>query len=144
MLTFKIKDMFFDRQVVIRAVDKAKRRTLSRAGAFIRQSARTSIRPRRGTSRPGNPPYSHEGSLRRFILFGYDPQTESVVVGPVGFRRSIAPHVLEFGGMTSAPRWWKRSGKSKRIRIKRRPFMGPALERERDKLPWLWESSVRA
>jgi phage gpG-like protein len=144
MLTFKIKDMFFDRQVVIRAVDKAKRRTLSRAGAFIRQSARTSIRPRKGTSRAGNPPYSHEGSLRRFILFGYDPQTESVVVGPVGFRNSVAPHVLEFGGVTNAPRSWKRKGNSARIRIKRRPFMGPALERERDKLPWLWESSVRA
>jgi phage gpG-like protein len=124
-------------------VDKAKRQTLSRAGAFIRQSARTSIRPRKGTSRPGRPPFSHEGSLRRLIMFGYDPNTESVVVGPVGFKSSIAPNVLEFGGVTNAPYWWKHKRKSKRIRIKARPYMGPALEREKDKLPWLWESSVR-
>lgn len=143
MLNFKIKSMFFDRQKVIVAVDAAKRRTLSRAGAFLRQSARTSIRPRRGTSRPGQPPYSHEGSLRRWILFGYDPRTESVVIGPVGFRGSVAPHVLEFSGVAEAPRWWKRKKKTKRIRIRRRPFMGPALERERDKLPWLWERSLR-
>lgn len=143
MLDFKIKDMFFDRQVIIQAVDQAKRRTLSRAGAFIRQSARTSIRPRRGTSRPCKPPFSHEGSLRRFILFGYDTHTESVVVGPVGFKSSIAPNVLEFGGMTNTPFWWKHKRKSKRVRIKPRPFMGPALDREQDKFPWLWEASVR-
>ncbi len=143
MIDLRIKDLFFDRALVIRAVDKAKRKTLSRAGAFIRQSARTSIRPRRGTSRPGRPPYSHEGSLRKLILFGYDPQTESVVVGAVGFRKSIAPHVLEFGGFTAQPKWWRRKRKRARIRIKARPYMGPALERERDKLPWLWESSVR-
>ncbi|MCL4743749.1 MAG: hypothetical protein KJZ54_16250, partial [Phycisphaerales bacterium] len=72
MLDLRIKQMFFDRPKVRRAVDAARRKVLSKAGAFIRQTARTSIRKRKGSSKPGNPPHSHVGLLRRFILFGYD------------------------------------------------------------------------
>lgn len=100
MITMRIKDMFFDRHVVIAAVDNAKRKVLSKAGAFIRTTARTSIRKRKGTAPPGKPPYSHEGSLRKLILFGYDRASDSVVVGPVGFARSTAPRALEHGGET--------------------------------------------
>lgn len=35
----RIKDMFFDRVAVVRAVDGAKRKVLSKAGAFIRTAA---------------------------------------------------------------------------------------------------------
>ena len=35
----RIKDMFFDRHVVMAAVDNAKRKVLSKAGAFIRTAA---------------------------------------------------------------------------------------------------------
>lgn len=144
MIDLRIKDLFFDRQVVLQAVDKAKREVLSKAGAFIRTAARTSIRKRNGTSRPGRPPYSHTGLLRRFILFGYDRSSDSVVVGPVGFGRSRAPNVLEFGGVTERPRWWRRRREQRRwVRVRARPFMGPALEKERDKLPALWAGSVR-
>jgi len=143
-LDIRIKDLFFDREVVKRAVDRAKRDVLSKAGAFIRQAARTSIRKRKGTSKPGQPPFSHEGSLRRLILFGYDRPAESVVIGPVGFRSSHAPQTLEFGGVAEAPRWWRKKLKKKRIRIRPRAFMGPALEKERDKLPAMWAGSVRS
>ncbi len=143
MLDLRIKQMFFDRPKVMRAVDRARRTVLSRAGAFIRQTARTSIRKRKGTSTPGNPPYSHVGLLRKFILFGYDRQSESVVVGPVGFRGSTAPRVLEQGGTTTVTR--RRRGKraERRVRIAARPYMNPALEKERPKLPELWRNSVR-
>lgn len=145
MLDLRIKDLFFDRHAVVRAVDKAKREVLSRAGAFIRTAARTSIRKRKGTSKPGHPPHSHTGLLRRLILFGYDRSSDSVVVGPVGFGRSKAPHTLEFGGVTDRPRWWRTSRKrGRKLRIRPRPFMGPALEKERDKLPRLWAGSVRS
>jgi len=142
MLDLRIKQMFFDRPKVKRAVDAARRRVLSKAGAFIRQTARTSIRKRTGTSKPGSPPYSHVGLLRRFILFGYDRGSDSVVVGPVGFRRSTAPSVLEFGGQTTVTR--RRRGKrtERRVRIAPRPYMNPALEKERPKLPELWRNSV--
>jgi hypothetical protein len=138
-----IKDMFFDRHVVMRAMDSAKRKVLSQAGAFIRTAARTSIRKRKGTAPPGKPPYSHEGSLRKLILFGYDRASDSVVVGPVGFAKSTAPQALEHGGETVVHT--RRSGRlvSRRVKIAARPFMAPALEKERPKLPLLWRNSIR-
>jgi len=143
MIDLRIKDLFFDRHVVLRAADKAKRQVLSKVGAFIRTTARTSIRKRKGTSKPGNPPYSHEGSLRRLILFGYDRSSDSVVVGPVGFRQGAAPNVLEFGGTTTVVR--KRRGRAdkRRASIDKRPYMGPALEKEAHRLPKMWAGSVR-
>jgi hypothetical protein len=127
------------------AVDGAKRKVLSKAGAFIRTAARTSIRKRKGSAPPGDPPHSHEGSLRRLILFGYDGPADSVVVGPVGFKKSDppAPSVLEHGGETVVLR--RRGGKleSQKVKIAPRPYMAPALERERPKLPLLWRNSVR-
>ena len=144
MIDFRIKAMFFDRPKVQRAVNRAKRRSLSRAGAFIRQRARTSIRTRKRTSQPGQPPTSHTGMLRRFILFGYDRRSDSVVVGPVGFRRSRAPNVLEFGGRTTVETGRRPARKKRRtVRIAARPYMRPALEKERSQLPAVWRNSVR-
>lgn len=135
--------MFFDRHVVMRAADAAKRKVLSQAGAFIRTRAKTSIRKRKGTAPPGKPPHSHEGSLRRLILFGYDRSSDSVVVGPVGLAKSTAPRALEHGGETVVHQ--RRGGRlvSRRVRIAARPFMAPALEKERPKLPLLWRNSIR-
>jgi len=136
--------MFFDRPKVQRSVDRAKRRNLSKAGAFVRQRTRSSIRKRKRSSRPGEPPSSHTGLLRRFILFGYDRQRESVVVGPVGFRRSKAPRVLEFGGRTTVEtRRPGRRRKKRTVRIAARPYMRPALEKERSNLPAVWRNSVK-
>jgi hypothetical protein len=139
----RIKDLFFDRQVVIRAVDKAKRAVLSKAGAFIRTTARHSIRQRKGSAPPGAPPHSHVGLLRKFILFGYDRQSDSVVIGPVGFKRSQAPQVLEHGGVTTVTRFQRGKLKKRKVRIAARRYMGPALEKEQPKLPALWRNSVR-
>jgi len=143
MITMRIKDMFFDRATVISAVDGAKRKVLSKAGAFIRTAARTSIRKRKASAPAGKPPHSHEGSLRRLILFGYDRATDSVVVGPVGFKKSVAPNVLEYGGETVVLS--RRGGRltSRKVKIAARPFMVPALEKERPKLPLLWRNSIR-
>ncbi|MBM4369838.1 MAG: hypothetical protein FJ102_26750 [Deltaproteobacteria bacterium] len=143
MITMRIKDLFFDRAAVIGAVDAAKRKALSKAGAFIRTAARTSIRKRKGSAPAGSPPYSHEGSLRRLILFGYDRSSDSVVVGPAGFKRSTAPNVLEYGGPATVTR--RRLGRREKrtVKIAARPYMGPALERERPKLPLLWRNSIR-
>ena len=43
MIGFEIKRMFFDRQAVISKVDAATRRVLSKFGAFVRRSAKSSI-----------------------------------------------------------------------------------------------------
>jgi hypothetical protein len=143
VITMRIKDLFFDRAAVASAVDAAKRKVLSKAGAFIRTSARTSVRKRKGSAPAGGPPHSHEGSLRRLILFGYDKASDSVVVGPVGFKNSTAPGALEYGGAATVTR--RRAGRreTRTVQIASRPYMGPALEKERPKLPLLWRNSVR-
>jgi len=149
LINMKVTTLFFDRPKVRRAVDRAKRRALSRAGAFIRQRARTSIRKRKGASQPGQPPRSHEGSLRRLILFGFDRASDSVVVGPVRLNKpGEAPSTLEFGGRaTVARRRTRKDGKrvtqSKRVRIAARPYMGPALRKELPNIPKAWANSVR-
>jgi hypothetical protein len=138
-------DMFFDRRRVTDAVDKAARGVLSKAGAFIRTTARHSIRTRAGTSPPGRPPYSHAGLLKRFIFFGYDAGRKTVVVGPMRLNQKVgnAPEALEYGGVSEAVVGLRHSRKRRRVRIKARPYMGPALQKELPKFPSLWANSVR-
>ncbi len=144
---------FFDSKKVIRAVDKARRRALSRGGAFVRTTARRSIRKRKGPSAPGSPPHSHEGSLRKLIFFGYDRQTKSVVIGPLGIKQSPVPTVLEFGGTVPVKRRRRVADRSKgreksrrRVRIAKRPYMGPALDvaASSDKIPKAFKDSIRS
>ena len=144
MFDMRIKSLFFDRPKVMRATDRATLRVLSKAGAFIRQRAKTSIRRRKGSAPPGSPPHSHEGSLRRLILFGYEPARKTVVVGPARFKQGEAPALLEFGGTVARSRHTRR-GKTRRYtaRYRSNPFIGPALEKELPSLPKLWAQSVR-
>jgi len=134
----KITHLFFDSPKVVRAVDKSTRRVLSRFGAFVRQTAKQSIRKRKKTSTPGTPPSSHTGLLKRFIFFGYDRQKDSVVIGPTRLtdnNRGEAPSILEYGGRTTVDK--------KRVKISARPFMGPAFEKEKPNLPSLWKNSIK-
>lgn len=164
------KGAFFDRAVVFGALSKARRKALSRIGAFVRQRARTSIRKRGGVSPPGGPPYSHEGLLRKHIYFAYDRVRESVVIGPSvnppspGRRTGpTVPELLEYGGKipgdgseifvsTGPGRDAKgRHTKGGRTRItldgtlnyKPRPFMGPAFAKEQPGFAQIWKDSVR-
>ncbi|MCC7409353.1 MAG: hypothetical protein IT442_14920 [Phycisphaeraceae bacterium] len=139
MIQIDFKALLFDRPAVLSAVDKATRRVLSRFGAFVRTTARHSIRRKKGASAPGSPPHSHEGSLRRLIYFGYDPSKRSVVVGPVPFGKGEAPALLEHGGTTTL----KRRGKTLAAHYRQRSFMGPALEAEKPQLPAMWADSVK-
>jgi len=136
------KRSFFDSKRVMSAVDGATRRVLSRFGAFVRRRARSSIRKRKRISRPGEPPSSHVGLLRRGILFGYDTARQSVVIGPMRLnqRSAEAPPLLEYGGQT---RRRDRRGRSELLTYRARPYMGPAFEAEKPGLPALWRDSVR-
>jgi hypothetical protein len=140
-MTFQAaKGGFFDRDKVMRSVDAGTRKVLSKFGAFVRQRAKTSIRKRKGTSSPGSPPYSHVGLLRKFILFAYDPQRRSVVIGPALTKEgSQAPRLLEHGGDAVIVD----RGKARHVRYRPRPFMQPAFEAEKPKLSALWRDSVR-
>src|SRR5262245_43139919 len=113
------KKFFFTSDAVLRALDKGTRRQLSKFGAFVRTRARSSIRKapkidvatgqvtrkRKGVelkdavSKPGNPPFSHQGTVRKLLFFAYDPTAKSVVIGPVvGGPATGAPKRLEEGG----------------------------------------------
>lgn len=139
MIDLKIKEMFFDRVAVSKQADKARFRNLSKAGAYVRQRAKTSIKRRAGVSEPGSPPFSHTDLLRRWILFGYDKGSDSVLVGPVAIRSGTAPRALEVGGASKA----RQRGQTVPIRIKKRPYMVPALQKESKNFPGLWENSIK-
>lgn len=123
-------------------VDIATRKVLGKFGAFVRRTAKSSIRQRRQAAPAGSPPSSHTGLLKKFIFFGYDAGQKSVVIGPArlnGKARGNAPSILEYGGSTTL----RRRGQRRRATYRARPFMGPALEKEKPQLPALWRASVR-
>ena len=164
MPDFVLKDWFFDGEKVKKAVDKATRKVLSKFGAFVRTTAVHSIKDSTKPSEPGQPPHSHLGARRKAtnkrrkqqglapikggwkgikqILFAYNPATESVVIGPVvkdGLSQSIVLPILEYGGTETITS----HGKRITVSYQARPFMGPAFEKEKPKLPALWRDSVK-
>jgi len=133
----------FDGNLIIRGVERANRSALMRAGAFVRRRARSSMRKRKTISAPGQPPSSHTGRLKGLILFGYDSQGESVVVGPRATGdRDQAGETLEHGKTVTR----RQRRRRRRMRYRARPFMGPALEKEiqAGSFPKLWTNSVKA
>lgn len=154
------KGGFFDREPVRRAVDAAALRILSRFGAYVRQRARTSVRVREGVSPPGRPPFGHRSGVRRkadrsgevrvrpasllreFILFSYDRERKSVIVGPAKLSGTVGPRALEaleYGGPTVA----LVGGKKRSVTVRARPFMRPAFAEELQRLPEDWRNAVR-
>lgn len=122
---------FFDRPKIERAIRRMNRRNLSKAGAFVRRRGRSSIKKKRGSARPGKPPHSHRGQLRQ-IFFAYEPQAETVVVGPRDLNKpGDVPALLEHGGRDAGDFY---AGN---------PFMAPALEAEASNFPKIWQSSLR-
>lgn len=153
----QVKNFFFDRDKVLRAADKATIQVLGRFGAFVRRRAQTSMRRKKGASPPGQPPHAHgekragkkySGAwLRELVLFAYDPLTRSVVVGPLGFRRSSVPALHEFGGTQDRMGWRTEAGKRvvKKVGTARyppRPYMRPALLAELPKFAELFRGSI--
>lgn len=123
MLTIReFRAGFFDAAKILKQVDRETRARLSKLGAFVRTRARSSIRTRKAISLPGQPPSSHEGSLRRLILFAWDEATRTVVVGAAAFKAGRAPGLLEFGGTTTRG--------SRTLNYRPRPYMKPAGDAE--------------
>jgi len=106
-------------------------RSLHHAAAALRLIARRSIRRRKTAAPPGQPPHTRRGQLRRAILYHVDRARTQALIGPSAefIGRSAAAH--EFGG------------KYRGAEYPARPFMGPALEKLRPRLPRFWAASVR-
>ena len=154
-VSFQSKQMFFDRQAVIDAVGKANARNLSKAGAFVRRAARSSLRRRKRVSLPGTPPSVHSrdpvASLKN-IWFVFDPVSRSVVVGPLklngpvrlrGSNRTTVPALHELGGVAVIREGPRRRRRERLATYPKRPFMGSAMHRELPKFPGLWANSVK-
>jgi hypothetical protein len=103
-----VTKFFFDRIAVIQAMDKATHGAMSRASAFIKRAAQTSMKYRKKKSAAGAPPSAHKDGrgplLRKFLWFYYDPRTRSAVIGPIKLSAwpAEAGPLNEFGG--TAPR----------------------------------------
>ncbi len=161
-LNFKAaKEGFFDRKVVLDALDKPTRDALKEIGRLIRKYAQKSLVYSDKPSLPGQPPHAHKSRtstrtskktgktrtrsvsfLREFLFFSFDQSTRSVVVGPVKLSSTIdsgALSALEFGGQATI----QVHGKEKKASIAARPYMGPALEAEKPNFAQLWANSVR-
>jgi len=149
------KSNFFDRLTVITAAGQARVRVFSRFGSHVRRRAKSSIRKRKKSSKPGQAPSSHVGTLRRLIFFSYDRNRNSVVMGPTLINHPTgAPEILEYGGNTvvddvrwvSGPKYGNRRQRiatTKRVKIAARPYMGPAFKAELPGLPAMWKDSIR-
>jgi hypothetical protein len=97
---------FFDRVIVETEVERIEFEGLKRNAMYLRRVARNSIRRRKSASKPGQPPRSVRGDLKRGIEAHFERGVNESVIGPVGFGWSKgsglvgAPNVLEFGGDT--------------------------------------------
>ena len=129
---------FFDRKAVLSDADRKQKKVGGAWGAFTRTVARRSIRARKGTSKEGQPPFSHVGLLRQWILFAWDAARKSTVVGAARLNKpGLAPATLEHGGSTVLLRRKPRRGEPARktVQIRPRPYMAPAAAKGNAKLP---------
>jgi hypothetical protein len=158
---------FFDADRILKGMDRATHRNLSRFGAHVRQRSRTSIRYRKDPAPPGKPPSAHKtgqktttnkrtgvtkrqasSPLRDLVLFAYDKAARRVVIGPVIFpsaRRKGTPERLEYGGTSAGSR--RVPGTRQRVAAvfsyEARPFMHPAAAAEMPKLLESFRGSLR-
>lgn len=120
----QIKGAFFDQDVVLKAMDRATAKALSKFGAFVRTRARTSIRYAVKPSKPEKPAHGHQSTarfktskktgvgkvqsvspLREFLYFFFDKEVKTVAIGPAktnqrnAFGDKPIPQILEEGGV---------------------------------------------
>ena len=115
-----------DERGLVAAKKKATFRGLYQAGAFIRTTARRSIRRRKKPSAPGSPPSTQTGRLRDAMAFYVDERRERVFIGArskiVGPILGVHERGLFFRG----------------FRYDARPTMGPALTKALPRVPTYW------
>lgn len=125
-----LKAGFVDRAVVVSRVEKARLRWLSKVGAFTRTAAIRSMRRRKRSSAPGQPPSAHAPSSQglRNILFAVEADT--MIAGPVSFNgieSADVPQVHEYGGLKSNRIRTRKGTERRTVRYPARPYMRPAL-----------------
>lgn len=126
-------DFFFDRRAVYSRLETKERQVLSATGAFHRRAVQQSMRPggkKNKVSEPGQPPRWHTKLLRNGVLFAYDPEARSVIVGVMPLRKEgEAPSKLQTGGNVTIAQKRRVNGVTKiikkQVHIAARPYIGP-------------------
>lgn len=119
----------------LKKIEKAARSTgpfqsLGHAGGTIRKSALLSIRKNKKSSKPGQPPHTREGQLRKAIFYAVDKAAQTVVIGPTKSKIGEIGGVMEHGGTYKGGQYAPR------------PFMGPALEESLPRIPAHFTGSI--
>jgi hypothetical protein len=130
MITMKCRTEFYS-QKIRDAARKASFKNLRHAGAAIRLTARRSIRRNKKASREGTPPHTRKGQLKRALRYVLEKEKDRVLIGPAYTVVGRSGMAHEFGG------------KYKKERYEKRRFMGPALEKNKSRIPRMWAESVR-
>lgn len=128
--SFRIADTQGGRRKVIAAMDKKTFRALGRGAHLLMLRARSLVRRRKKASVLGSPPSTQTGLLKKSILFEVQSKPLMAMVGPAYELIADVGGAHEFGGEF-------RGGD-----YPSRPFMGPALEQVKDKLPEGWRGSL--
>ena len=179
----------FDKRKLKKKAETATFTSLSEAGGAVRKTAKRSIRKRKKASKPGSPPHTQTGMLKRVIRYDVTNNRTVVAIGPVNEiagqlwnlhefggvatkRRKLKPHrfkvgehgpirAIQHGSKTKFARIELRTGTlanratrliaeenerrsdNKPRHYPKRPFMKPALEANRSRLPTFWANSVK-
>ncbi len=116
---------------VLKRARESSFKSLGHAGAAIRMTARRSIKRGGGKSQEGTPPHTRKGRLKNAIMYAVERERQTVVVGPDVGMAGTAGKAHEFGG------------RYRKENYPKRPFMGPALEKLKNRLPKEWANSVK-
>ncbi len=101
-----VKEWFLDREEVIQLIGRRQAFVFTKFGLSTMRKDRRSQKFRVGPSLPGQPPHAHNPHpyVRKFTYFSYDPNKNSVVIGPYllpGKRKTksiqTVPETLEYG-----------------------------------------------
>lgn len=143
----QMKSMFLDRALIEGKIDRATHVVMVRIGAYIRRTARQSIRRpnKKKKGQPGQPPRNRTGLLKYNIYFFWDATRRSVVIGPSYLqgmpRNPTIPQLLEYGG--TIRRVSRKSKRSYTAKYPAYPYMRPARDKEIKVLPSLWRNVIR-
>lgn len=121
----------FDTKKLKRAAKAGSIKSLGHAGASIRLVARRSIKKSKASSTAGSPPNTRKGRIKNAIKYAVSADKQNVVIGPDVEVAGTSAKAHEFGGRYRNEQYDKR------------PFMGPALEKTKQRLPAMWAGSVK-
>lgn len=149
-----------------RKLQQANFKNLGHAAATLRTIVRNSIKTRKKTSKPGQPPSGPTRQLKNSILYDVDRPRQRAIIGPIKLsgKTGRAPATLERGGKiktkTRTVKVKNKPGRNARgqfvsagvretviegatFYIRARPYMGPALTKIQPRLSRMWASSIK-